>query len=114
MLLAPASCRRAARSDRVNFPPTPILTIRSAWAAVKSPYLRVREEPSNQGQVISHIRMGTVVEVVARSDKEDTVENETAFWLRINCDGLKGWAFGSYLEVFDSRADAEKFASALK
>ena len=46
----------------------------------------------------------------ARSDAEDTVENEVGYWYRINYDGLKGWVFGSYLEIFDSRAQAEKYA----
>jgi hypothetical protein len=98
----------------VTFPPTPVLTIRSAWAVVKSPYLRIREEASNKGQVLSHARMGTIVEVIAKSDTEETVENETSFWYRINYDGLKGWAFGSYLEVFDSRTKAVSYAESLK
>ncbi len=114
LLSAPISCRREGRQERVSFPPTPVLTIRSTWAVVKSALLRMREEPSNKSKVMSHIRMGVVVEVIAKSDNEETVENETAPWFRINYGGMKGWVFGSYLQVFDSRAKAESFAETLK
>jgi hypothetical protein len=87
-----------------------VLSIRSTWAVVKSPLLRVRAEPSSRSEVLSHVRTGVVVEIIARSDAEDTVENEVGYWYRINYDGLKGWVFGSYLEIFDSRAQAEKYA----
>jgi hypothetical protein len=112
--LAVASCHRDGGQERISFPATPVLTIRSTWAVVKSPLLRVRVEATNKSAVLSHIRMGAVVEVIAKSDTEETVEDETAFWYRINYDGLKGWVFGSYLEVFDSRAKAEKFSEKLK
>ena len=108
------ACGRSGSSERVTLPPTPVLSIRSTWAVVKSPLLRVREEPTNQGTVLSHIRMGAVMEVLTRSDKEDTVENETAYWYRIDYQGLKGWVFGSYIELFDSRAKADKFSSTLQ
>jgi hypothetical protein len=81
---------------------------------VKSPLLRVRAEPTNRSEVLSHIRTGVVVEVIGRSDAEDTVENDVAYWYRINYDGLKGWVFGSYLEIFDSRGQAEKYAETLR
>ena len=113
-LLSLASCGRKTPAEQIRFAPTPVLTIRSTWAAVKSPLLRVRSEPSNAAEVISHIRMGVVVEIVAKSDKEEVVEGEMAYWYRVNYGGLKGWVFGTYLEVFDSKSKAERFAETLK
>ena len=109
-----ASCGRSAGTERVALPPTPVLSIRSTWAVVKSPLLRVRDQPGNQSTVLSHIRMGAVMEVLTKSDKEDSVEDETAYWYRIDYQGLKGWVFGSYIEIFDSRAKAEKFSTTLQ
>ena len=114
LTLAMAACSRGAGAERVSLPPTPVLSIRSTWAVVKSPLLRVREQPSNQSTVLSHIRMGTVVEVLSKSDKEDTLENEVAFWYRVNYEGLTGWVFGSYIELFDSRTKADAYAEKLK
>lgn len=110
ILVFPVACRGGGRPERLTLPPTPVLSIRSTWAVVKSPLLRVRAEASSRSEVLSHVRTGVVVEVIARSDAEDTVENEVGYWYRINYDGLKGWVFGSYLEIFDSRAQAEKYA----
>lgn len=98
----------------MSLPPTPVLSINSTWAVVKSPLLRVREEPSNQATVLSHIRMGAIMEVLTKSDKTDTVENDTAYWFRIDYQGLKGWVFGSYIDVFDSRSKADHFAATLQ
>ena len=109
-----SGCGRSRSSERVTLPPTPVLSIRSTWAVVKSPLLRVRSDPSNQATVLSHIRMGAVMEVLTRADKEDTVEAETAYWYRIDYQGLKGWVFGSYIEMFDSRAKADKFSATLQ
>jgi uncharacterized protein YgiM (DUF1202 family) len=108
-----SSCARSASSERLILPPTPVLSIRKTWAVVKSPLLRVREDSTNQSTVLSHIRMGAVMEVLTRSDKQDTVENETAYWYRIDYQGLKGWVFGTYIEIFDTRAKADQFASTL-
>ncbi len=113
VVLLPVACSRG-RPEKLNLPPTPILTIRATWAVVKSPLLRVRAEPTSKATVLSHIRTGVVVEVIGKSDTEDTVENDVAYWYRINYDGLKGWVFGSYLEIFDSRARAERYAGTLQ
>ena len=114
LLSAAASCSRGGSSERVTLPPTAVLSIRKTWAVVRSPLLRVRDDSTSQSTVLSHIRMGAVMEVLTRSDKEDTVENETAYWYRIDFQGLKGWVFGSYIEIFDTRAKADQFASTLK
>ena len=81
---------------------------------MKSPLLRVREEPSNTAVVLSHVRLAALVEVLTKSDKTDTVERETNYWYRVDYQGLKGWVFGSYIEIFDSRAKAQQFAAKLQ
>jgi hypothetical protein len=108
------SCGGSSGGERVSLPPTPVLSIRSTWAVVKSPLLRVREEPSNSSVVLSHVRMASLVEVLTKSDKMDTVERESGYWYRIDYQGLKGWVFGSYIEIFDSRAKAQQYATTLK
>ena len=114
LLMAAISCGRTSGAERVTLPPTPVLAIRSTWAVVKSPLLRIRDQPSGQATVLAHIRMGAIVEVIGKSDKEDSVENEVAYWYRVNYDGLKGWVFGSYVSIFDSRSQADEFAATLR
>ena len=111
---AVASCTRSGSSERVTLPPTAVLSIRKTWAVVKSPLLRVREEATSQSTVLSHIRLGAVMEVLTRSDTQDTVENETAYWYRIDYQGLKGWVFGSYIDIFDTRVKADQFSATLQ
>jgi uncharacterized protein YgiM (DUF1202 family) len=108
------SCGGSGGGERVNLPPTPVLSIRSTWAVVKSPLLRVREEPTNSSTVLSHVRMGALVEVLTKSDKMETVERESNYWYRVDYQGLKGWVFGSYIEIFDSRAKAQQYSTTLK
>lgn len=54
------------------------------------------------------------MEILSRSDKEDTIENETAYWYRVDYQGLKGWIFGAYVEMFETRAKADQYAAGLK
>jgi uncharacterized protein YgiM (DUF1202 family) len=58
--------------------------------------------------------MGAVMEVLTKSDKEENVEQESAYWYRIDYQGLKGWVFGSYIEIFDSRSKADRYSSTLQ
>jgi hypothetical protein len=55
-----------------------------------------------------------LVEILSATEKEETIENETSYWYRVDMDGLKGWVFGAYLKVCDSKASAEEFAGDLR
>jgi hypothetical protein len=114
LVLLAASCGREGRIERVEFPSTPVLSVRSTWAVVVSPLLRVREQPERGSTVLQHIRLGVVVEVIGKSDREDEIEGLRDSWYRINYDGLKGWVFGPYLSLHDSRAAAEAEAARLQ
>lgn len=114
LCLSAASCSREGRIEHVEFPTTPVLSVRSTWAVVVSPLLRVREQPDSRSTVLQHIRQGVVVEVIGKSDREDEIEGLVDYWYRINYDGLKGWVFGPYLTLCDSRAAAEAEATRLQ
>jgi SH3-like domain-containing protein len=108
------SCRGKKREQTIQLPSTSVLTIRSNWGVVKSNYLRMRTEPSKSAAVLDGLTKGTVVEVLSSTEKEETIENETSYWFRIDMEGLKGWIFGAYLEILDSKSKAEAYARELK
>jgi hypothetical protein len=111
LCLSAGSCGREGRIGRVDFPTTPVLSVRSTWAVVISPLLRVRVQPDSRSTVLQHIRQGVVVEVIGKGDREDEIEGQQDYWYRINYDGLKGWVFGPYLVLADSRAAADAEAA---
>jgi hypothetical protein len=111
LCLSAASCGRERRIEHVEFPTTPVLSARSTWAVVVSPLLRVREQADTRSTVLQHIRQGVVVEVIGKSDREDEIEGQQDYWYRINFEGLKGWVFGPYLMLYDSRAAADAEAA---
>ncbi len=108
------SCKKEAPERTILLPSTSVLSIGSAWAVVKNNYLRMRQNPSRAAEVIDGLTKGTVVEILMSTEKEETVENETARWYRVDIEGLKGWVFGAYLDIFESRAKAMVHAEAIQ
>jgi len=96
---------------RLDMPTTPVLSIRANWGIVKSPYLRVRSRPQPNAEVVAHLRNSSVVEIMAKTSYPETVEGASNYWYEISCDGIRGWVFGSYLELHNSREEAEKATS---
>jgi hypothetical protein len=64
--------------------------------------------------VVRYLRRGLVLEIVSKTRKQETVEGETDYWYRISFDGLQGWVFGAYLEIFDSEERADNFSEDLE
>ena len=86
----------------------------SRWGVVTSNYLRMRARPSESAEVVEGLPRGTVVEIIGTSEAPATVEGQKAYWLELNVAGLRGWAFGGYLEVAESRARAQAIAAELR
>ena len=108
-LLISVSCKQEEK-EKIVLPPTSVLTVRSNWGVVTSNFLRLRERPSKQAKVLSGIPKGIVVEILSNTEIPVTIEKETAFWYRVNFDGLYGWVFGAYLEVFNLKNEAEEYS----
>lgn len=105
---------RAKVEETIVLPPTPALSAGSSWGVVTSSYLRLRVAPARDAKVVEGLTRGTVVEILGVTERKETVETQTDFWYRVNLDGIKGWAFGAYLQVVDSRSKAEVMAERLR
>ena len=110
-LLSAAACGRRPTVERIELPPTPVLSIRSTWAVVTSPFLRMRDNPRAQAPVLAHIRRGAVLEVLSRTERKEELEESSAYWYQVSYEGLRGWVFGAFLEIVDSKARAESLAA---
>jgi uncharacterized protein YraI len=51
---------------------------------------------------------------MSRSPAKDIVEAETDYWFQVNYDGLQGWVFGSYINIYDTKEAAEVKARAVR
>jgi len=109
-----AGCGGEGKERELELPSTTVLSVGSRWAVVNTNYLRLREKPLKDANVLDGLTKGTVVEVLASTETEETIENATSYWYRISLEGLKGWVFGAYLEILDSRSRAEDLAETLR
>jgi len=107
-------CVKKNIPDTIVLPPMSVLSAQSSWGVVTSNYLRLREKPSQDSSVLTGITKGTVVQIVSTTDRKETIDKDTSFWYRIDVEGIRGWAFGAFLEVFTSSAEAEKRAAELQ
>lgn len=112
--LSLSSCSKKQEYPQIKLPPTPLLGSEENWAVVNNPLLRLREGPSIHDKALISLRGGYVVEIMKRSQTQDTVGDNTNYWYYINFRGLNGWVFGYYLTMFDSRQGAEQAAKGFK
>jgi hypothetical protein len=114
LCLMSSGCGGERDEKNLELPSTTVLSVGSRWAVVNTNYLRMREKPLKNAKVLDGLTKGTVVEVLASTESEETIENETSYWYRISLQGLKGWVFGAYIEIVDSRSKAQDLAKTLR
>jgi hypothetical protein len=60
--------------------------------------MRARRMPQVTAEEIVRLKLGTVVNAIARSTNQDTVSGKTDYWYRVNLpNGETGWLFGGLL-----------------
>lgn len=106
-------CARKEEPEQIELPPISDFTIESNWGVVASTYLRMRERPEKKAPLVRGLTRGMIVQIISSGAREETIEDETAYWYNVSVDGLRGWAFGAYLKVFNSLKEAENFAGEL-
>jgi len=104
-------CRRETVQEfKIELPATPVLSVRSKWAVVVSSHLRLRERPTIQSGAITTLWRNNVIEIISRDEVQQEVEGKLGYWYKVAYDGLQGWVFGAYLEMFDSESGARRAA----
>lgn len=60
--------------------------------------MRARKAPQTTAEEIVRLKLGTVVNAIARSTNQDTISGKTDYWYRVNLpNGQTGWLFGGLL-----------------
>ncbi len=60
--------------------------------------MRARRAPQVTADEIARLKLGTVVNAIARSTAQDTIGGKTDYWYRVNVpNGQTGWLFGGLL-----------------
>ena len=66
--------------------------------------MRVRKAPQTAAEEILRLKLGTVVNAVARSANQDTLNGKTEYWYRVNLpNGDSGWLFGGLLLDYNAQ-----------
>jgi hypothetical protein len=61
--------------------------------------LRMRSQPTLQGEVVGRLNLKEVVGVLRTSDEPMELDGMTKYWFHVcTKSGVKGWVFGGYLE----------------
>ncbi len=114
VLAALVACDTKEKVAPIELPATTALVIQTNWAVVASSHLRLREGPAATSPVLATLWKGSVLEIVSKTSTKDSVDDEENFWYQISYDGLAGWVFGAYLDLYDSRNRAEESSRELQ
>jgi SH3-like domain-containing protein len=107
------SCTQEKIADKILLPPTPIIFSQSNWGLVTARYLRIRERPSEESEMLGPIRQKDVFKIISKTGEPDTVEEQLDYWYQIDYQGLRGWVFGAYIEILNSKEAALERANLL-
>jgi hypothetical protein len=110
--IALPSCSRSGEGS-LRLQANPILTGGLGWAVVKDAYVRLKEGPADSAKDLDHLRRGGVFRLDARQlGAQATGERE--IWYALESEGAKGWVREGALDVYASKAQAEKAAAAYR
>ncbi len=109
---AVAACQAPQVRPALDLPPTPVLAMSTRWAVVHAEVLRLRSEPTLNGQVLSWLPEGTRVEVLMRAPEAVEVDGQTDYWYQVNHNGVRGWTFGAFITDVAVQAGTDDAAGA--
>ncbi len=70
--------------------------------------MRVRRAPQVSAEEVQRLKLGTVVNAVARSTNQDSISGKTDYWYRVTLpNGQTGWLFGGLLLDYNAGQRSE-------
>ncbi|WP_319562384.1 SH3 domain-containing protein [Marispirochaeta sp.] len=112
LILIFTGCAKEEKLTSIDLPPTSLLSMREKWGVIASSHLRMRNSPDSQSEVVTTFwnRRGVVLEVLSQSPDKVFIEGYEDYWYQVSYDGLIGWVFGAYVELYGSREQALRAA----
>jgi uncharacterized protein YraI len=55
-----------------------------------------------------------MLEILSRDERKVRVEGRDGYWYQVVYDGLQGWVFGAYLQLFEEESEARRAARGMK
>ena len=105
---AGASCQKQEPAAQLLLPTTTVVATNEWRGIVTADSLRVRFQPSVRAKVLSYLRRGEVVEVLQRGTDQERIAGAVAYWFEVSYQGVRGWVFGSHLDLIDPGAGADE------
>ena len=106
--------KHESSAGHLVLPATSVISTSEQRGIIAADSLRVRAQPSVRAEVLSHFRRGEVVEVLRRGEFEERVAGDLAYWFEVTHQGVRGWVFGSHLEMVTAGADAAEVAARVR
>jgi len=70
--------------------------------------MRARKSPQVTAEEVVRLKLGTVVNAIARSTNQDTIGGKTDYWYRVNLpNNQTGWLFGGLLLDYNANKRQE-------
>jgi len=118
--LTVTGCWRIAEAS-IKPPANPVLSGGLGWGVVKDAYVRLKQSPSESARDLDHLRRGDIFGLNARvlgvqdnRSGKASPDDPPTVWYGISSEGSNGWVQDSELEVYASKRQAEKAASAYR
>jgi hypothetical protein len=70
--------------------------------------MSVRKAPQDSAEEVQRLKLGTVVNAIARSTNQDTISGKTDYWYRVTLPNSQtGWLFGGLLLDYNANQRSE-------
>ncbi|MBN1524351.1 MAG: SH3 domain-containing protein [Spirochaetales bacterium] len=108
------SCSGDSEKETITLPPTPVLQSRTLWAVNLTRYLRVRALPQGDSEPLTILAKGELLKIIERSLEKENIGDNTDYWYKIEDGRSRGWVYGSHLEIFSTKKEAETRSQEIK
>ncbi len=113
ILILYSSCGKNYQLEGIRLSTTPVLQIQNLFGVIAHPTLRIRSQPSEEGEIVTVLVRGTIVEIELMDQRDMIIDGQEGRWMKIRYQGRRGWAFGGFVQVFDSLEKARRGVQAL-
>lgn len=67
-------------------------------AQINGDFVRVRNKPSGEGDLIGMLYKNMKVDVYRQSDKKDSIGESNEYWYKVKFENIDGWCYGTFLD----------------